>query len=78
MANQFYSIFLTLSFIISFLYFGLGDTNLMSRLTGGRLQILGSVGRNDNNNNPGIGKYMLNSKNSVTIKEVPRPWGLIS
>ena len=34
----------------------LGDTNLISRLTGGRLQILGSVGRNNNNNNPGIGK----------------------
>ena len=42
--------------MISFLYLGLGDTNLMSRLTGGRLQILGSVGRNNNNDNPGIGK----------------------
>ena len=33
----------------------LGDTNLISRLTGGRLQILGSVGRNNNNNNPELG-----------------------
>ena len=33
------------------------------------MQILGSVGRNDNDNNPGIWKYMLNSKRSVTIKE---------
>ena len=47
----------------------LGDTNLTSRLTGGRLQIWGSVGRNNNNDNPEIGKYMLNSKRSVTIKE---------
>ena len=41
----------------------------MSRLTGGRLQILGSVGRNNNNDNPGIGKYMPNSKLSVILKE---------
>ena len=55
--------------MISFLYFGLGDTNLMSRLTGGRLQILGLVGRNNDNDNPGIGKYMPNSKLSVILKE---------
>ena len=50
-------------------YFELGDTNLISRLTGGGLQILESVGRNNNNNNPGIGRYMLDSKHSVTMKE---------
>ena len=36
--------------------------HLISRLTGGHLQILGSDGRNDINNNPEIAKYMVNSK----------------
>ena len=55
--------------MISFLYLGLGDTNLMSRLTGGRLQILGSVSRNDNNDNPGIGKYRVSHKNDSTLDD---------
>ena len=38
---------------------GLGHSNLISCLTGRPMKKSGSVGRNDNNNIPKIGKYIL-------------------